>query len=143
MGYSTSFDLHWKATDAWKAKPLCGHKREPGKKFCADCGKPAIDVALDDVVGDYIEANENMSYALRRDGKGSDSCKWYEHQEDLAAMSKAIPGVLFHLEGEGEESGDIWDAFALDGKVEKHEAQIVRVTEPSRALLKGSVSHGE
>ena len=48
----------------------------------------------------------------------------------LEAMSHEIPGVLFHLKGEGEEAGDIWDLFALDGKVQKHQAKIVRQNEP-------------
>ncbi len=144
MGYSTSFELTWEATPAWKAAPLCSHEKSDRVKFCAECGKPNATVSLEEVVGDYIEEHEDMSYALGRDGSTNDSCKWYDHQEDLAAMSAEIPHVLFHLKGEGESAGDIWDAFALDGQVQKHAAKVVRVTaaEPwKKSALKGSDPH--
>ena len=131
MGDSTSYELSWTPLETWLPAPLCGHARIPGKKFCADCGKPSVDRDLDEQIGEYIESQpEGMGYALEPSGSTSDSCKWYEHMEDLAAMSLAIPHVLFHLKGEGEEAGDIWDAFALDGKTQKHAAKVVRVESP-------------
>ncbi len=137
MGYYTRFALSWTPTPAWRAKPLCEHPRQPDKSFCADCGRPAIDVPLDDVIGDYIEAHKEMSYAMARDGTTNNGdSKWYDHQEDLAAMSRAIPNVLLHLEGIGDTFDDVWDAFALDGHVEKHQAKIVRATEPTRAFFR-------
>ena len=45
----------------------------------------------------------------------SDACKWYDHDEDCAAMSKQFPGVVFKLHGDGEEAGDQWDAYYKDG----------------------------
>lgn len=44
-----------------------------------------------------------------------DSLKWYDHDEDCAAMSLRFPGVVFKLHGEGEETGDMWDAYYCDG----------------------------
>lgn len=130
MGYSTRYKLSWTPTAAWKEPPLCSHAPPRTDKFCKECGRPNQTVKLDEIVGDYIEEREDMSYALTRTGETNDSCKWYEHEEHLAEMSKAIPGVVFHLTGVGEEAGDIWDAFALDGEVQKHPAQIVRVESP-------------
>ncbi len=107
MGYSTRYELHWTETPACKG----------------------VDVAA--VVAQYIEARgDDIGYALEPDGTTSESCKWYEHEADMRIMSRAIQGVVFHLTGEGESAGDIWDLFALDGEVQKHPAKVVRVTEP-------------
>ena len=35
-------------------------------------------------------------------------CKWYDHERDMLAVSAKIPQATIRLEGEGEESGDIW-----------------------------------
>ena len=46
-----------------------------------------------------------------------DSCKWYEHNDDMKKVSKKHPDVVFILDGEGEESGDVWRKFYKNGKV--------------------------
>lgn len=54
------------------------------------------------IVHDSIESDEAMT--------------WYDHDSDVAEMSRFFPGVVFKLHGEGEESGDLWDAYYKDGK---------------------------
>ena len=44
--------------------------------------------------------------------------KWYEFNDDMIELSEAFPEVTFKLHGEGEESGDIWDRYYLNGDVE-------------------------
>lgn len=56
---------------------------------------------------------------------GGDSMKWYQWEEDLTALSKTYPGLLFVLEGRGEESYDIWKAWARNGKLVRVNARIV------------------
>ena len=51
--------------------------------------------------------------------------KWYDWQENMKAFSKVYPTVLFTLKGEGEESGDIWIAYFLGGKMQYSKAKIV------------------
>lgn len=131
MGYSTTYKMKWTVV-TWKPTPFCSHPKAPDAKFCATCGKPNASLTLDDVVGSYIERHEEMAYALET------GCKWYEHLSDLKKMTEEIRGVLFHLEGEGEEAGDIWDAFALNGQTQKHEARIIRVTKPKPWPAKGA-----
>lgn len=54
-----------------------------------------------------------------------DSCKWYEHTEDMLKLSKKHPSILFKLHGEGEETGDIWNKWFLNGKMQVCLAEIV------------------
>jgi|SRR6478736_37700 len=54
-----------------------------------------------------------------------DRCKWYDHEEEMKEISKAFPTDLIQLHGEGEESGDIWDKYFLNGKMQICKAQIV------------------
>ena len=52
------------------------------------------------------------------------STKWYEYDENMKTISKKYPETIFILEGEGEESGDIWKRYYLNGKVQVAEAKI-------------------
>jgi hypothetical protein len=123
MGYYTRFELSWQSTPEWKP-PTCGHENHSNAKFCSECGFNLKTAGLDIIVGDAIDALD--CNAIKRDGSSYDSVKWYDHVENMREMSKAIPNVLFHLSGEGEDSGDIWDLYALNGKTQKHQAELVR-----------------
>lgn len=57
-----------------------------------------------------------------------DECKWYEHDKHMREVSKNNPGTIFILEGEGEESGDIWKKYYLNGKCQ--EARAIITFEP-------------
>lgn len=54
-----------------------------------------------------------------------DSMKWYDHDRDMMKLSKAFPDELFILHGEGEENGDLWNAYYKDGKMEICRAETV------------------
>jgi hypothetical protein len=54
-----------------------------------------------------------------------DSIKWYEHEKDMRQYSLKHPNTLFKLSGEGEESGDIWQEYYLNGKMQRVTAIIV------------------
>jgi len=54
----------------------------------------------------------------------SDSCKWYNHQDDMLTLSKIYPNVVFVLEGEGEESEDLWIKYFKNGKMQVCKAEI-------------------
>ena len=55
----------------------------------------------------------------------NDSCKWYEHEKHMKELSKIYPETTFLLEGEGEESGDIWQKYFKNGKMQVCKAEIV------------------
>ena len=50
------------------------------------------------------------------------TAKWYEFESDLKRLSVEFPNTLLQAKGYGEESGDIWIAYAFNGGYEKHEA---------------------
>lgn len=53
-----------------------------------------------------------------------DSVKWYDFNEHMKKFSKLKKhkDVLFVLNGEGEESGDIWQGYYKNGKSIIHHA---------------------
>ena len=43
--------------------------------------------------------------------------KWYDWEKHTQMVSKNHPGVILHIWGSGEGSGDIWKAWAYAGEV--------------------------
>ncbi len=97
MGYETSYRLH---------------VENPPKGFTKK------------TLAKIIRENEGMSYALEEDGSTCQSTKWYDCDDDMLAVSKKYPDVLFVLSGEGEEAGDIWRTYYKDGCMQHAEAII-------------------
>ena len=44
------------------------------------------------------------------------SVRWRDFDEDMKEISKDFPGVLFSMNGEGEEREDIWRAWFKNGR---------------------------
>ena len=105
MGYSTRYNLTW--------KPL----------------NEVPQYEVDDLVGAAIRAakekDSDFMYAIDDSGESEDTCKWYDHEKEVKSFSKKFPKVLFMLSGEGEESGDIWKKFFLNGKMQVTKARLV------------------
>ena len=55
----------------------------------------------------------------------NDSYKWYIHEQDMKELSKIYPETTFLLEGEGEDSEDIWRKYFKNGKMQACKAKIV------------------
>lgn len=66
-----------------------------------------------------------LRYAVDEEGDAKDRVKWYEWEEDMLRVSALLPDLLFTLHGEGEETGDIWNAYFLGGKIHWAPAQII------------------
>lgn len=79
----------------------------------------------------YEDEQEQGNYGfqpydfVRQEFFGGESLTWYEHEKDILALSKEHPNLLFHLQGEGEESGDIWKKWFRNGKSVTAQARIV------------------
>lgn len=61
------------------------------------------------------EADFDTDYLIEAIDEYRESRKWYEHDEDMKKLSIEFPDKLFKLEGEGEESGDVWIAYYKNG----------------------------
>lgn len=105
MGYCTTFSLTWSR--------LAGNNRD---EYELDA---KIAVAIK-------EANDKDGslYGVTPEGESMDSCKWYDHEKDMKAFSKKFPNVLFTLHGEGEEAGDVWNKYFVNGKMQVARATI-------------------
>lgn len=78
-----------------------------------------------DIIDKLRNKCDYAEFALDEDGNSEKSCKWYDCKEDIKEFSKSHPDVLFLLEGEGEEAGDIWKFYARNNKCCFQQAQIV------------------
>lgn len=123
MGYYTHFELTWEPQPDYQPKPICEHK--PKTKFCGECGKPKGSISLDDAITEFLTENKEIYYGIESDGSTSDSAKWYDYNENMIAMSEQFPNVLFKLHGEGEDSGDIWDTYYLNGQFQQQKARVM------------------
>jgi hypothetical protein len=127
MGYYTRFNLTWAPITAIPPKPNCGCVAPKGK-FCAECGAPGGTTNIDERIEKTLR--ELKIVGADWNAISGEPCKWYEHESDLKRLSTNFPDVLFHLTGTGENEGDIWDAFAWNGRFKKTKAQIVRAAVP-------------
>ena len=50
--------------------------------------------------------------------------KWYEYERDVKILSLKFPTIVFILEGNGEESDDMWVAYFMNGKMQYEKAKI-------------------
>lgn len=84
----------------------------------------AIKNGSNDLIDELREDYEDAAYALMSNGDSEQSCKWYDHEKHIKAFSLNHPEALFILNGEGEESGDIWVKYFKNGKMQKCKAKI-------------------
>lgn len=59
--------------------------------------------------------SEGANYSIDEYGECYNDTKWYDYEKDLKYYSSQYPNVLFCLNGEGEESGDIWKHYFKNG----------------------------
>jgi len=79
-------------------------------------------------ISEILKVHEDfggLDYAFDEEGDPVDSVKWYDHDDDMRELSAYYPNVTFILEGEGEESGDIWRKYYRNGKAQEVYAEIV------------------
>lgn len=116
MGYYTDFALTQDIPIDHITMRLCEHEIPANATYCPFDGKLAYGLT-EDLIKKYLEQHGLDYYFDERS-------KWYDWQDNMRALSKQFPFVTFHLHGEGEENGDIWDAHFRNGKMQLCKAQI-------------------
>jgi hypothetical protein len=74
---------------------------------------------------EMLRAKDVIGWVLDENLDNYQEAKWYEDEDDMRAISKEFPDVLFELHGEGEDSGDIWDKYFKNGKMQYCPAEII------------------
>ena len=77
------------------------------------------------IIEELREFSEGANYSLNEEGNTKEGSKWYDCDEEFLEFSKKYPDWLFILSGEGEESGDIWNTYYVNGKKQEAKARIV------------------
>jgi hypothetical protein len=98
MGYYTQYDVNISGID----------NANQAVKIAQEYELDDYDVSGD---GTKVSANFNT--------------KWYGWKEESIALSRNYPRILIEINGEGEESGDIWKARIRNGVCEIINAKIV------------------
>ena len=128
MGYYTTYNLHIdtphiRISDEEILKELKQKISKERELELLDILRNKI--SAEDIIKDFRNTYEDANYAIDEDGCCNESCKWYDHEKELLEFSKKYPSVLFILEGEGEESGDIWKKYFKNGKAQYAKAKLI------------------
>lgn len=110
MGYYTQYSLQMYYID---------HSQENDALGPEITGK-----AVERIIGTLRTLSEEAAYVFDEDGVSGERSKWYEHSEDMKALSLVYPDIILMLHGEGEESGDLWNKYYLKGKEQVAKARL-------------------
>jgi hypothetical protein len=125
MGYYTYYTLSHESLNSEQPEtiPQCRHQAIPeDAAFCHVCGESIRAVPISEAIEKFMQdAEPEAYYGVLSEGE---HCKWYEHDEPMRALSVEFPDRLFTLRGEGEESGDLWVKYYLNGKCQEAKAEI-------------------
>ena len=106
MGYMSKFDMG--AFDAKTGFPI----------------DDALEAEIAEKLGDIIYGGSSYWTYDSFDRLLGDEMKWYDHEDDVIAISKEYPNIVFVLEGIGEEFPDAWRMWAHNGEWEKVSAEV-------------------
>ncbi len=124
MGYMTKFDL--RAYDAATSAPI------------SDELEHEITYRLEQIAFNTKMTRQEFEaywhHPVSFESWTGDEMKWYGHENDMAALSKEYPNVLFILNGVGEEFPDAWCLWAQNGAVEKVYAEI-KIPSPTNPMF--------
>lgn len=107
MGYATSYTLFaHNVSDSDVAEKILESLDDHG----------IIGYALEN---DWYFENGDVHYST------CGGCTWYDHEEDMRAISEEFPDIHFELHGEGDLNADIWTQHFLGGRSQLCEAEII------------------
>ncbi len=73
------------------------------------------------LVEDYLQNILGSDFFL----DNSFNMKWYNFEEEMKTLSLKFPDVLFKVDGNGEENGDIWRSYFCNGHMITSTATLV------------------
>jgi hypothetical protein len=125
MGYNTSYEL---TVDYSKGQT----KREKAKETeiqeikDSNLSEKTKQRLISDITKEYQDQYVTQSDVVDIIGYNpfGDSCKWYDHEEDMTSVSEKFNGILFVLYGNGEEVGDIWKKYFYNGQMQVTKVKI-------------------
>lgn len=94
-------------------------------------------VSITDAEGNDVTA-QHIGLVAAQSGYDEDQlldgeeCKWYDENEDMLALSEQHPNLVFRVDGDGEESGDIWTHWYKAGQLQQWDADVRRPDAPPR-----------
>ena len=73
-----------------------------------------------------LDANKETAsgYYIRDAYYEGFECKWYDHDREMISLSLQYPSLVFELEGDGEEQGDSWRKYYVNGLRQECRAKI-------------------
>lgn len=84
-----------------------------------------LECSDENVMNEFSKHKEELiNFLTFSNGKLRGTWKWYDHEYDMRSLSERYPGVIFTLHGAGEESGDLWRKYFLNGKMQEVPARI-------------------
>ncbi len=88
--------------------------------------------ALEYANSPYLSFGDAGSWSFKLDQPNTivvddESAKHYDLEEELQEFIDSMPGATFTgcIEGDGEESGDMWRLYVVDGRVVKVKPELV------------------
>jgi hypothetical protein len=105
MGYCTAYSLTVRPIDS------------SGDLLQSVLGEPEPDWEV--AISQHGSLGEDGNY-----NPFEEACKWYDHEKDMKSLSNSIPGHVFILHGQGEESEDIWKKTFFRGRMHVAKAEI-------------------
>ena len=116
MGYYTSFNLTVTKREGSMIE-------RAGRETEIEIAKKLCEISRWFEPSDFNKTIEASDYPLD-ELIGFDVIKWYDHYNEIKALSKEFPSLYFELEGFGEERGDMWREYFHDGEGMHSEAKI-------------------
>ncbi|MCK5131738.1 MAG: hypothetical protein KAR40_06245 [Candidatus Sabulitectum sp.] len=75
-------------------------------------------------VANFIETLQGPGYDMTKVLFGSACVKWYDYEDEMKQASIKFKDTILKLHGNGEEDGDVWVRYFLNGKVQECKAKV-------------------
>jgi hypothetical protein len=78
-----------------------------------------------EIIEDLRNTYESARWGLDEHGYCNQDMSWYSWNEDIRKFSEKYPDVLFVVDGEGDDTEDLWISYFQNGKNQHVQARII------------------